>query len=178
MLHKHGATLEDIHDTLNRPGKRYKDSSRHTHFPRNAFASACDSLKRHGLYWLGQIVNPQGTKLIPRTSTGHHKESKWWKLLHSSASNTRHLLYKPLSPSASPIPQFKPTHRPGTIATSYTNDTETGEWEHYYYKITDSHIADDGRETCYHAATCFHVSPPVHPHASDTDLKIKCWQET
>ena len=149
MLHKHGATLEDTHALLNRPTKRHSDTSLHTLLPRTAFASARDSLKKHGLFWLGQLVNPQGTKLITRTASGQHGGSKWWKILQSTTSDTHQKLYKPISPSASPIPRFKPTHSPGTIATTYTNDTATGNWEHYYYKITDSHIAEDGRETCY-----------------------------
>ena len=63
-------------------------------------------------------------------------------------TGARNTLHHPISPTTSPIKSFKPTHNPGTIATTYTND-EDGEWKHYYYKIIDSHIAEDGRESCY-----------------------------
>ena len=148
MLHRHTATIKDTHKTLNTPGKRHNDTSLHTLFTSSAFASACSTLKKHGLHWLGQISNTQGTALIPRTRTGRHCNSTWWKLLQSTSTGARNTLNHPISPTTSPIKSFKPTHNPGTIATTYTND-EDGEWKHYYYKIIDSHIAEDGRESCY-----------------------------
>ena len=148
MLHRHTATIKDTRNTLNKPGKRYKDASLHTLFTSTAFASARATLKKHGLYWLGQITNTQGTNLIPRTQSGRHSNSTWWKLLQTKSTGSRNTLHHPISPTTSPIKRFTPTHNPGTIATTYTND-EDGEWKHYYYKITDSHIADDGRESCH-----------------------------
>ena len=149
MLHRHSATISDTHGRITRPGKRYSDKSLHTMFTRTAFASARETLKKHGIYWLGQITNPFGTKLSTRTDTGVHKDSKWWKLLRTNVSDENNILHKPISPIASPIKHFTPTHNPGTIATTFTKDTPNGEWEHRYYKITDSHIGYDGRETCY-----------------------------
>jgi hypothetical protein len=35
------------------------------------------------------------------------------------------------------------------VASTYSLNPDTDEWEHSYYKITDSHVGQDGRESCY-----------------------------
>jgi hypothetical protein len=144
MLHKHTATIKDTNDKLSKPGKRHKDTSLHTLFTSTAFTLASATLKKHGLYWLGQITETQGTNLAPRTPMCRHTNITWWKLLQSASLGPRNTLHHPISPTTSPIKRFKPTNNLVTIATTYTND-EDGKWKHYYYKIIDSHIADDGR---------------------------------
>jgi hypothetical protein len=86
MLHRHKATIKDTHDSLNKPGKQYRDISIHTLFTYKTFASARASLKKDGLYWLGQITNPTGTRLVTRTPTGRHNNSSWLKILQSTST--------------------------------------------------------------------------------------------
>ena len=150
LLNRHNATITDTHGALTTTGKRTRDTSLHTLFSRRAYTSAKSSLKKHGLRWLGQVTNPQGTKLTNRTATGNHVSSLWWKVLTSKVtSDANGTLYQPISPTTSPIARFVPTHNPGTVATSYSKNPYTGVWEHSYYKITDSHVGQDGRESCY-----------------------------
>ena len=150
LLNRHNATITDSHGFLTTSGKRIRDKSIHTLLPPQAYTSAKTSLKKHGLRWLGQLTNPQGTKLVGRTPTGNYVSSTWWKILKSNVtSDAGGTLSQPISPTQSPITRFVPSHNPGTVATSYSINPTTGAWEHLYYKITDSHIGHDGRESCY-----------------------------
>ena len=149
LLASHGATISDTHGSLNKQGCRSVDKPLHTLYTRTAFSAVRQTLKKHGLYWLGQLTNPQGTKLTPKSATGSHHQSPWWKALQSTVTNdTGTELKTPISPTTSPITRFIPTHNPGTIVTSYTKNPKTEAWEHKYYKVTDSHM-DDNRESCY-----------------------------
>jgi hypothetical protein len=144
-----GATISDTHGSLTKQGCRSVDNPLHTLYTRTAFTAVRQTLKKHGLYSLGQITNPQGTKLTPKSATGSHHHSPWWKALQSTVTNdTGTELKTPISPTTSPIKRFIPTHNPGTIVTSFTKNPDTGAWEHKYYKVTDSHM-DDNRESCY-----------------------------
>ena len=149
ILGRHGASISDTRGALTTKGKRPRDTSLHTLLPTQAYAAAKNSLKKHGLRWLGQLTNPQGTKLISRTNTRNHVTSHWWKILSSHAAEENGNLKHPISPTPSPITRFVPTHNPGTVATTYSLNQTTDVWEHQYYKITDSHIGNDGRESCY-----------------------------
>jgi hypothetical protein len=144
-----GATISDTHGSLTKQGCRSVDKPLHTLYTRTAFTAVRQTLKKHGLYWLGQITNPQGTKLTPKSATGSHHQSPWWKALQSTVTNdTGTELKTSISPTTSPIKRFIPTHTPGTIVASYTKNPDTEAWEHKYYKVTDSHM-DDKRESCY-----------------------------
>jgi hypothetical protein len=150
LLGRHDATITDTHNSLTTTGKRARDTSLHTLFSPRTYASAKNSLKKHGLQWLGQITNPQGTKLARRTPTGNHVSSLWWKILTANIStDTEGTLFQPISPTASPIARFVSTHNPGTVASTYSPNPDTGVWEYNYSKITDSHVGQDGRESCY-----------------------------
>ena len=148
LLHRHKATISDTHGVLTRSGGRFRDISLHTLLSSSSFSSARASLKKHGLYWLGQITNPRGTKLSSRSMSGKHDNTKWWKTLQASITTNDGTLASPISPTVSPFTPLSPTHPPGTVTTSYTLDADTNEWTHKYYKVTDSHMSN-GRESCY-----------------------------
>ena len=153
MLDAQGSSIEDTHNTTDKPKKRVMDRSVHTSLPPTSLPSSRASRVKHNIHWLGQLTNPQGTKLISKTPSGDHKHSPWWKLLKANTclAGTQDLI-TPLSPTTSPITRFVPTHNPGTVVTLPQRNTD-GSWKHHshneYYKVTDSHISADGRETCY-----------------------------
>jgi hypothetical protein len=158
LLNKNDATITDTHGVLTADGKRTRDTSLHTLFSPQAYTSAKHSLKKHGIRWLGQVANPQGTRLVSRTTTGNHVSSLWWKVLTSNVpTDGDGTLTHPISPTASPIARFVPTHNPGTVASTYSLNPDTDAWEHSYYKITDSHVGQDGRGSCY--VTQITISP-------------------
>ena len=148
ILGLRGATLSDTRGILTKQGSRSKDTPLHTLLPQKTFASARHTLQKHGLYWLGQLANPTGTKLSSKSTTGTHTNSPWWKSLQASTTDeTGSVLLQPISPTISPIVRFVPTHNPGTVAVTYSHNPDSGEWEHTYYKITDSCMSE-GRESC------------------------------
>jgi len=148
ILGLRGATLSDTRGILTKHGSRSKDIPLHTLLPQKTFASARHTLQKHGLYWLGQLANPTGTKLSSKSTTGTHTNSPWWKSLQASTTDeTGSVLLQPISPTISPIVRFVPTHNPGTVAVTYSHNPDSGEWEHTYYKITDS-CMKEGRESC------------------------------
>ena len=151
MLHTHDATLPDTTGYHTLPNSRFKDVPIQLAVPSIALASSRANRLKHPIHWLGQLTNPDGTRLVPNPQFARN-QTIWWGLLRRALCrpNSLHLI-APISPDTSPLRHFTPTHSPGTIVTGPTENLETGDWNppshNVYYKVTDSYM-EDGRESC------------------------------
>ena len=152
LLWETNSTIQDPQGHFNRPTNRATDTPLAEALPTDIFQMLRPQLRKHQLFWVGDIANRKGTKPTNPKLLGISK-SQWRETLmsHLVSASTGDLFDK-VSPAPAPLNPTTVTHRPGTVVTMPWQNTD---WSirppqhNFFYKVKRTSRDLHGREVCH-----------------------------
>ena len=152
LLWETNSTIQDPKGHFTRPTNRASDIPLAEALPQDIFQMLRPQLRKHRLFWVGDIANRKGTKPTNPKLLGLPR-SQWWDTLmtHLVSASTGDLFDK-VSPAPAPLNPTSVTHRPGTVVTMPWQNTD---WSirppqhNLFYKVKRTNRDSQGREVCH-----------------------------